>query len=197
MVAVELMLEKLDVPADSKATLEPADPRQTPPGTASPPTQHGKLATAPTGSATQLDLVNLGTAIIDARGTLRLAQARHDRLKKLGDSKTASQEEVDIAAINRETAQQKLELLTNIATAAFQAARAETAAAEAAMQHADRLRQKGFVSQSEVDRAAAQIETARAKLKLLESIVTASTPNTSPPKTSDESRTEPPPLPKR
>ena len=110
------------------------------------------------------------------RGALRLTQAKHDRLKKLGG--TVEHEEFESAEISLETSKEKLELLTRIARSSTDSAKAEILAARAAAEHARKMYEKGYMTQSQVQQAEAQVAAAEARFKLLESI-----PNPSPPPT--------------
>jgi multidrug resistance efflux pump len=167
LALVEVLIRKLDVPADAEAT----PPKSTVSPIEAPPVQRGNPSAPAVGSGSQLDLVSLGTATIEARGALRLAQAQHNRLKKLGSAAAVSQEEVEAAEIKLETAQQQVELLSSVARSAGDSANAELLAARAAAEHARKLYEKGFMTQSQVEQAQALILAAEAKLKLVESIV--------------------------
>ncbi|MBI1903950.1 MAG: hypothetical protein HYS13_22855 [Planctomycetia bacterium] len=105
--------------------------------------------------AEQIDLVNLATAYIDAVGNLSLAKSRCARLKDEGTNAIA--QEVETAAIQLETAQKKLDVLTAIVSAAHNAAAEE-------MIYVQRMAAKGYASDS-------QVAAARAKLKIVESIL--------------------------
>jgi multidrug resistance efflux pump len=87
-----------------------------------------------------------------------------------------SEDELEEAAINRETAQQKVELLTRIAQSALDLAMAEHASATTDAARLRQLRQANALPQSQVDQAEAQVAAARAKIKMLETVLGASTP---------------------
>lgn len=123
-------------------------------------------------SAGPIDLAKLGAECIDARAAVRLAETRHERLKRAGAA--ISQEEVETAEINLDTARQKLELLTSVAKVTLETAQAELDAAREKAAFTRKLVAKGFVSMSEADQAVAQVAGAEAKLRLVESILSPS-----------------------
>ncbi len=124
--------------------------------------------------AGQIDLVNLATQTVEARGAVRLAESRHDRLARAGAA--ISQEEVETAAINLETARQKLDVLTRIAQARLNTAKAELDAALERAEYSRKMFEKGYVTQSQATEAVAKATIADANLKLIESIVSPSSP---------------------
>lgn len=118
--------------------------RSPPPALPAPPSPQGEI-------------LNLATAYVDAIGNLRLARSKYDQLKALRGPAAASASELDAAAINLETAQQKVTLLAGVVDAASEAAKAELDVAE-------RMYVSGLTS-------AGQVVAARSKAKTLASIV--------------------------
>jgi beta-lactamase regulating signal transducer with metallopeptidase domain len=178
--SVRELIENLDIPSDGEA-VPPASRDENPAASPVPrkwPVQPSGPAGGSAGSgAAQLDVVNLGTAIIDARGALRLAQAQYERMKKLSSSATIPQEELDVAAINLDTAREKVELLTRIARSSFDSANGELLSARAVAEHARKMYEKGFMTQAQAAHAEAQISGAEAKLRIFDSILNAPRPS--------------------
>lgn len=81
----------------------------------------GLAAIAGTGGSAS-DLLELATTAFDLHGNLRKAKVRADRLKQLGNRGAASREELELAQVDLETAEQKL----NVARAIVQAELATT-----------------------------------------------------------------------
>jgi beta-lactamase regulating signal transducer with metallopeptidase domain len=137
------------------------DPSMGAPTALSPPRRVGVSGGAPADAAPsavglgQIDLVSLSTALVEARGALKLAQARVSRLSQ---SKTAiAQSEAAEAAINLETAENKVNVLTGITRR-----RLETAEAELA--HARRLVESGYAPQGRAAAARGEVELIRSFL---------------------------------
>jgi beta-lactamase regulating signal transducer with metallopeptidase domain/WD40 repeat protein len=168
---VKSLIKRLDAPSEAKKGDVPSAGPTADMGAPLPTSTRSNRITPYGSVATQLDLVNLGTAMIEARGAVRLAQAKFDRVKKLGASGAVPSEETLEAEINLDTAQRKLDLLTGIAQSALDLGRTELTAAEADLSHISRLVQKGFAPKSQVEQAEAQHLAAQAKLKLLHSLL--------------------------
>ena len=172
---VEALLVKLDSPekagalgAAGGALPKPETDRRAVPQVPRPAETNLPVQVAGTGI--HLDLVSLGTASVEARAALRQAQARHDRLKKLAAG-GASQEELDAAKLGLEAAKEKVEMLTELARSAIGSVRAEYEVALAHAKRVEELRNKGLASQADIYPANAQIEAAKSKLRMLESIL--------------------------
>jgi hypothetical protein len=176
----DAVLQKLDVP-DAPSAPRIALPAR-PDLASDDPFANRKLPSADetrssrqvVGSGIQLDLVSLGTASIEARAGLRRAQAQMERFKALKSA--VSLEELESAKINLDAAKEKVELLTALARSAVDSARAEFGAASAAAKQLSELTAKGYINPSELHQAEAQLEAAGAKVKAIESVLTAGIP---------------------
>lgn len=122
-------------------------------------------------SGTHLDIVQIGTSIIEARGELRLAQSQYDRIKALSRTTSVSQEELESSQIKLEVAQQKVNLFTSFARSANNAARAEVQAARIAADHARKMVEKGYTSAAQFEQANARVQNAEMNLQVVESIL--------------------------
>lgn len=131
------------------------------PAVAPSPAANPTVSNTPAASARmpELDLVNLATAYIDAMGSLKLAKSRYQQMERLNaaGASAIAKTEVDAAAIQLETAQQKADLLGSVAQTALDAAKSELA-------HLEKLIQKGYATQSSG-------AATTAKVKLLEQIL--------------------------
>ncbi len=124
-------------------------------------------------SPDHFDTTNLGIAIIEARGAVRLAESKLSAVKKAAANRSGSitQAELSSAAISLDTAQQKLTFLTEIAETALQATREDLVDQQATVRHLDSLRKSDVVAKSHVMQAHRQLKALQAKLKVLESIL--------------------------
>ena len=120
-------------------------------------------------AADQTDLKSLGIAIIEGRGALKLAMRRSAEVKAVRQN--ISRQERDAAEVNLETAQQKMELLTELAESALMSLQRERAVQEVLLAGANDLAAKGGVSQSQIAQAKIRLDVTKRKLKLLESIL--------------------------
>jgi hypothetical protein len=114
-----------------------------------------------------LDLVTMATTYIDALGKLKLAEVKYEGLREAAKKApgSISKSDLDAAAITEETARQKVALLASIAKASLESAQAE-------LQHAEQLYQKGYGTQS-------QVMATRSRVQMLKSILGQSSSSTS------------------
>lgn len=136
-----------------------------------PPARDGHTADPYSKPGSHLDLVRLGTSIIEARGELRLAQSQHARINAVGANSAVSREELDSAAIKLEVAQQKVNLLARFAQSACNAAKAEVQAAKSNVEFANKMGAKGYISATQFEQAKARFLDAEANLQVIESIL--------------------------
>jgi hypothetical protein len=124
-----------------------------------------------------LDLVTMATTYIDALGKLKLAEVKYEGLREAAKKApgSISKSELDAAAITEETARQKVALLASIAKASLESAQAE-------LQHAEQLYQKGYGTQS-------QVMATRSRVQMLKSILGQSSSSTSSSSSSSSSST--------
>lgn len=119
------------------------------------------------GPQSDLDaLINLATQYVTAQSELRATEARLGKMNEANDraANTFPATEVDALAIQRETAERKLELFGAIAKALEDATQAEIQAVQGTM------RERGL-DRSEVLAARSQLAQAEAKLKILRLIL--------------------------
>jgi beta-lactamase regulating signal transducer with metallopeptidase domain len=90
------------------------------------PRQGGRNASSNArGQSSQLDLINLANSYIEASGNRKLRQLQLQRVQKLIENKAASQEELEMAAVEMEMAERKTRLFRGMAEAALRAAEGE------------------------------------------------------------------------
>jgi hypothetical protein len=171
---VVALIEELDVPVDPASEPLPAGNVADADPAAKSWQIRGKLPPRGMPSDMQLDLVSLGTAIIDAQGAQRLSSSQLDRTKKLGPA--VSREEVVNAEIALETAQRKVDLLTAIVQGLISNAKAEVEYAEKNLNRMVELEKRKAVPRQQLDEAEAKLVSARGKLELLTFILKAHEP---------------------
>ncbi len=106
----------------------------------------------------QDQLVWLATSYVDAIGHFKLARSKYEQLKALRGTAAPPANELETAAINLETTQQKVAILTNVVEAA-----AETALTE--LEFAERMFATGFMTPNQVIELRAKVKTLEAVLQ--------------------------------
>jgi multidrug resistance efflux pump len=119
--------------------------------------------------AQSLNVLDLAERYLRATADVKKAKNRIESMK--GSKLAVSQQEANEAKIELEAAEKRVQLLSGFIKDAVNTARAEIATAEEELARVSQLSRKGFVAQTEVDRAKSRVDAARARVKQLETIL--------------------------
>ena len=124
-------------------------------------------------TGSQSDLIGLATKLADAMGDARLARLRYGRISQMVEQNLVAQDEVDVARINLETAEQKIQLLREIARAYL--SRAES---QIVFLHGERRRLSKYAKpdESRLRSIESQMQAAEAVYGVLKSLATLKEP---------------------
>jgi len=119
------------------------------------------------------DVTSLGIAIIEARGDVKLAEIQIQGLEQARKLAVGSVSESDLrsAKIKRETAMEKLNLLSAIAKTTYELAKNELDADLAEAEQVQKLAERGYVSKAEVDQRLRRARATQGKLEIMQAII--------------------------
>jgi beta-lactamase regulating signal transducer with metallopeptidase domain len=118
----------------------------------------------------QINITDLGIAIIEARGEAKLAETQMAAYASANANArgTVSRGETLAAEIKRETAKEKLALLMRFGQSAYDSAQSDLQVQQAAVERLTQLKDARKISTAQFEQGEAQLRAAQAKVNLIE-----------------------------